>query len=68
MQVAVEVKSSSRIHSEHIKGLKALLEEHKVKRAIVVSLESKPRKVDNGIEILPWQVFFKQLWASNLGI
>jgi len=68
MHAAVDVKSSSRIHSDHIKGLKALMEEHKVKRSIVVSLESKPRKLDNGIEVLPWQVFFEQLWAGGLGI
>jgi len=68
MRVAVEVKSSNKIHSEHIKGLKALLEEHKVKRAIVVSLERNPRKLSNGIEILPWKVFFEQLWAGELGI
>lgn len=68
MNVAVEVKSSSRIHSEHTKGLKALLEEHKVKRAIIVSLESTPRKLNNGIEIFPWQFFFEQLWAGELGI
>jgi uncharacterized protein len=68
MQAAIEVKSSNRIHSDHTKGLRALLEEHKVKRSIIVSLESKPRKLDNGIEILPWRNFFEQLWAGELGV
>ena len=68
MEIAIEVKSSSRIHSKHLKGLKALLEEHTVKRAIVVSLESQPRKADVSIEILPWQQFLDELWSGNLGV
>jgi uncharacterized protein len=66
MDVAIEVKSSNRIHSGHLKGLKALLEEHHVKRAIIVSLETQARKLDMGIEVLPWQVFLDQLWAGDL--
>lgn len=68
MDAVIEVKGSSRIHSHHIKGLKALLEEHTVKRAIVVSLENRPRKVDSSIEILPWQVFIEELWSGNLNV
>lgn len=66
MDVAIEVKSSNRIHSGQLKGLKALLEEHHVKRAIIVSLETQVRKLDMGIEVLPWQVFLDQLWAGDL--
>ncbi len=66
MEVAIEVKSSSRIHSKHLKGLKALLEEHTVKRAIIVSLENQPRKTDSSIEILPWQIFLEELWSGNM--
>lgn len=68
MNVAIEAKSSNKIHSGHLKGLKALLEEHRVKRAIVVSLETRARKLDTGIEVLPWQIFLEQLWGGDLGI
>ena len=65
MSAAIEVKSSQRIHSGHIRGMKALLEEHKVKRAIIVSLEKYPRKLEKNIEVLPWQVFLESLWSGE---
>ncbi|MFO8240184.1 MAG: AAA family ATPase [Dissulfuribacterales bacterium] len=68
MAVAVEVKGSARIHSAHTRALSALLEEHKVKRAIIVCLEQEPRKLKDSIEILPWQMFLEMLWGNQLGI
>ena len=65
MKVAVEVKGTERIHSGHTKGLKALIEEHSVKRAIIVSLEKEPRKTKPSIEVLPWQVFLEKLWSAE---
>jgi predicted AAA+ superfamily ATPase len=68
MNVAVEVKGSHRVHSTHARGLKALLEEHAVKQAVIVSLENQPRKPDSLIEILPWQFFLEALWSGELGV
>ena len=68
MAVAIEVKGSQRVHSTHTRGLRALLEEHTVKRAVIVSLEKQPRKLDYSIEILPWQVFLNTLWSGELGV
>ena len=68
MNVAIEVKASQRVHSTHTRGLRALLEEHTVKRAVIVSLEKQPRKLDYSIEILPWQVFLNTLWSGELGV
>jgi hypothetical protein len=45
-----------------------LLEEHKVKKAIVVSLDKFPRKIDPAFEVLPWQYFLEALWSGNLGV
>ena len=53
MEIAIEVKGSTRVHKTDLKGLKALREEHVVRRALVVSLESAPRKTESGIEVLP---------------
>ncbi len=64
-EVAIEVKSSAKITSKHLNGLKAFMEEYEVKKAIVVSMEPLPRIVDN-IHILPWDEFFKQLWAGEV--
>ena len=68
MNVAIEVNGSQRVHSTHTRGLRALLEEHTVKRAVIVSLEKQPRKLDSSIEVLPWQVFLNTLWSGELGV
>lgn len=68
MDVAIEVKGSARIHSTHTRGLRALLEEHTVNRALVVSLEKEPRRLMPAIEVLPWQRFLEELWSGELGV
>ncbi len=68
MKVAIEIKGSYRIHSAHTKGIRALMEEHMVKRSVIVSLEKQQRKIDSSIEVLPWQVFLEELWSGELGV
>lgn len=63
---AIEVKASSRVHSAHTAALRALCDEAKVKRPIVVTLERTPRKVEGGIEVLPWMDFLQRLWAGEI--
>ncbi len=63
-EVAVEVKSSSMIEDRHLKGIRAFKEDHKVRRAILVSLDAESRRTSDNIEIMPWQVFLKQLWSG----
>jgi uncharacterized protein len=66
MDAAIEVKGTRRVHSGHARGLKALLEEHSVKRAIIVSLEQQPKKLGLSLEVLPWQAFLEALWAGEI--
>jgi hypothetical protein len=66
MDVAIEVKSSARMHEKHTSGLRALMGDTPVRRAIVVCQESEPRKTDTGIEVLPWRNFLEQLWADEI--
>lgn len=68
MAVAIEVKASARVHAIHTRGLMALMEDHRVKQAIVVCLEPEPRKTDSSIHILPWHIFLEALWAQELGV
>lgn len=68
MNTAIEVKASQRIHPGHTRGLKALQEEHTIGRAIIVSLEKQPRRIDGPIDILPWQAFLEILWADGFGV
>lgn len=67
MELAIETKSSPRIHSDHLRGLREIIKDHPtLKRRIVVSLEERARKTEDGIEILPYSVFMKQLWAGGI--
>ena len=66
-EVAVEVKSSSRIHSHGTRHLLEFRKEHPgVAQLILVCCETKPRKTDAGIWILPWQDFLQRLWSNDL--
>jgi predicted AAA+ superfamily ATPase len=64
-EVAVEVKSTDMANSRHLQGLKNFAEEYKVKKLILVSNDTYPRKVDN-IMIMPWNYFLDQLWDGNV--
>lgn len=66
MDAAIEVKGSARVHEGDLGGLRALRASHKAKHAIVVSLEKEARRLDDGIEVLPWRVFVERLWAGQL--
>ena len=63
-EVAVEVKSSKSIASNDTKGLKAFGEEYPNARLILLSLEERPRKLNN-IEVWPVCDFFERLWANK---
>ena len=64
-ETAIEIKGTEQVGNHHLKGLKAFMEEYTVKRAIVVSLDRKPRKTGE-IDILPWNIFLEELWSDKL--
>lgn len=66
MDAAIEVKATNRTHAGHTAALEALRKESGVKRALVVTLESMPRRLPGGIEVLPWRLFLEKLWAGDL--
>jgi len=66
LQLAVEFKASRRIDERDIKGLRALMEDQKVRRAAIVSRDSAIRKLDGNITVYPWQKFCEKLWAGDL--
>lgn len=65
-QLALEIKGSKRVHEGDIRGLKALLEDGPVSKAIVVSLEKQKRKITSQITVYAWQEFLRELWEGNL--
>ncbi len=64
--IAIEVKSTELAGSTHLKGLRRFKEEYQIKRRILVSMDSKPRQTEDGIEILPWRVFLERLWGGDI--
>ena len=67
MQVAIEAKASARIVSDHLKGLRQLVLDHpRVHRRLVVSLEPRARRTEDGIEILPVQGFVESLSGGEI--
>ncbi len=67
MELAIEAKSSAKITHDHLRGLRELAKDHpKVKRRILVSLESRSRRSDDGIDIMTYSEFAKRLWSGEL--
>lgn len=63
--IAIEVKSTHLVSERHLTGLKALGEDIKLRKKIIISLDEKPRKMGQ-IQILPIYTFLKQLWNNTL--
>jgi predicted AAA+ superfamily ATPase len=67
MEVAIEAKATSRITSDHLKGLRHLAADHPRVRRLVVSLEPRRRRTDDEIEILPAAMFVQELRRIFVG-
>ena len=65
-QTGIEVKASRRISRGDQKSLLALSEEVKLKERVIVSTEPRERVTDEGILVLPVQLFFERLWGDRL--
>jgi predicted AAA+ superfamily ATPase len=64
--VAIEAKSTDHPTADHLKGLRALKEELHPPRSLPVSRVPRPRRTSDGIEMLPWRDFLRQLWAGEI--
>lgn len=64
-EVAIEVKGTSRVDDRDLRGLRLFGETHRPRLAIVVCNETAERVVD-GIRIVPWRQFFRELWAGGI--
>lgn len=64
-QVAIEVKGASRVDNSELSGIKAFVEEHKPKKAIVVS-NQREAHLTGDIRIVPWRDFLSSLWRGEI--
>src|SRR3990170_9140107 len=60
-EVAIEIKGTSRIDNADLRPLKAFIQEHHPRKALVVCNERNPR-VHEDIHILLWRDFLYRLW------
>lgn len=66
MEIAVEAKAVRKITSDHLRGLRHLQADHpEMKTRVVVCLEAKERRTEDGIWILPAASFCRKLWAGE---
>ena len=67
MQLAVEAKATAKVTADHLRGLRSLLQDHsRVRHRVVVCLEPRARKTEDGILILPASEFCARLAAGEL--
>jgi predicted AAA+ superfamily ATPase len=64
-EIAIEVKSTNKASSRHIKGLKQISTEYKFKYLILISTDPLER-IDDSVWFLPWNVFLDKLWSNKL--
>jgi predicted AAA+ superfamily ATPase len=67
MAVAIEAKATAKVTVDHLRGLRQLAVDHpQVRRRLVVCLEPRVRRTDDGIEIVPAREFARQLWTGEI--
>ena len=67
LEVAIEAKGTEKVTADHLRGLRELVREHpRMGRRIVVCLEPRPRRTEDGIDILPSGEFCRQLAAGDV--
>ncbi len=64
-EIAIEIKGASRIDLRDFRTLSVFSEKYSPKRIIIVCNE-KEKRVHEKIEVVPWSVFLKDLWAGDI--
>ena len=64
-EVAVEIKGAKQVEKKDIRPMKAFVDEHRPKKALVVCNEPEQR-VHDQIRILPWRKFLRDLWGGEI--
>ena len=64
--VAIEVKGGTKVRPADLKGMRAYVDEHHPRRAVIVCNETASRRTADGIWILPWERFLERLWGNAI--
>jgi predicted AAA+ superfamily ATPase len=65
LDLAIEFKASRQVDERDLKGLRALMDDQKVCRAILVSQDPIVRRLAGNVTVYPWQKFCELLWAGE---
>ena len=49
-----------------LRALRACVQDHRPRMALVVCNASAPRRTPDGILVLPWEQFLRRLWAGAI--
>lgn len=66
MDVALEFKSGREVRDADLRGLRALAEDQRPRRSLVVARVEERRRTEDGIEIVPWREFCAEMWAGGV--
>ena len=64
-EIAIEVKATELVTEKHLKGIKIMSEDYKLKQKYVVSCDNSKRQVDD-VTILLYREFCHMLWAGKI--
>ncbi|HEY3304162.1 MAG TPA: AAA family ATPase [Candidatus Binatia bacterium] len=64
-QVAIEVKGTNRVERSELRPLMAFRDEYSPRQTLVVCNE-RAERIHEGIRILPWRVFLRELWEGKI--
>jgi uncharacterized protein len=64
--LAIEAKGTARVSSQHTRALANFAHDHPRARRVIVCLEPKRRKTEEGIDVLPVHAFIEDLRAGRL--
>lgn len=66
MEVAIEAKATAKVTADHLRNLRSLVDDHpRVRKRILVCLETHSRKTEDGILIISAKEFCEQLAAGH---
>ena len=63
--VVIEAKGGGRVRPAELAGIRAYVDEHGPRHAVVVCNETDARRTPDGVWILPWRQFLERLWADE---
>ncbi len=64
-KIGIEVKSTKKINSNHLIGLKALQEENKLNYFYIIS-DDPIEKISDKIHHMNWKSFLTKLWSGKI--